>query len=39
LITPPEPGEAFEDEDIAFVFAGGGLNIELIATDLKSARL
>jgi len=39
LITPPEPGEAFEGEDIAFVFAGQGLNIELIATDLKSARL
>lgn len=39
LITPPEPGEAFEGEDIAFVFAGQGLNVELIATDLKAARL
>jgi len=39
LITPPEPGEAFEGEDIAFVFAGQGLNVELIATDLKSARI
>jgi methylmalonyl-CoA/ethylmalonyl-CoA epimerase len=39
LLTPPEPGEAFGNEDIAFVFAGNGLNIELIATETKARRL
>lgn len=32
VLTPPEPGEAFQNEKIAFVFAGQGLNIELIDT-------
>ena len=32
-------GEAFENEDIAFVWAGQGLNIELIETDKKSRLL
>jgi len=36
VIAGPEPGEAFENEDIAFVYAGG-LNIELIDT-VKRAR-
>lgn len=35
-ITPPQPGEAFENEDIAFIYAGFGLNIELIDTDRKA---
>jgi methylmalonyl-CoA/ethylmalonyl-CoA epimerase len=39
LLTAPQPGEAFGGEDIAFVFAGNGLNIELIATDTKADRL
>jgi methylmalonyl-CoA/ethylmalonyl-CoA epimerase len=26
-LSPPEPGEAFEDENIAFVFVGQGLNM------------
>lgn len=36
ILTPPEPGEAFANEDIAFVFAGQGLNIELIDTDKRA---
>jgi len=38
ILAPPQPGEAFENEDIAFVFAKQGLNIELIGTD-KRARI
>lgn len=34
-IVPPEPGEAFEDNDIAFLLAGNNLNIELIDTQIK----
>lgn len=36
VISPPEPGEAFEDNLIAFMFAKQGLNIELIDTDVKA---
>ncbi len=39
VLAAPQPGEAFENEPIAFVFAGNGLNVELIATDRKAARL
>lgn len=39
VISPPEPGEAFEDEPIAFVYAGGGLNIELIDTLNRAQRI
>jgi len=35
ILTEPEPGEAFCNEKIAFVYAKEGLNIELIDTDLK----
>lgn len=38
-ITPPQPGEAFEDENIAFIYAGFGLNIELIDTERKANRI
>jgi len=38
VLAGPEPGEAFENEDIAFIYATQGLNIELIDTD-KRARL
>jgi methylmalonyl-CoA/ethylmalonyl-CoA epimerase len=38
VISAPAPGEAFEDEPIAFVFAGG-LNLELVATDKRRARI
>jgi len=33
VLAPPAPGEAFDDHPIAFLFAGAGLNIELIDTD------
>ncbi len=38
VVTPPQPGEAFDNENIAFLFAKQGLNIELIDTD-KRAKL
>jgi len=39
ILAPGEPGEAFEGEEIAFVYAGDGLNIELIDTDRRAGRL
>ncbi len=39
VLVEPQPGEAFENEDIAFIFAGFGLNIELIETEKKAKRL
>lgn len=39
ILATPQPGEAFENEDIAFVYAGHGLNIELVDTDKRAARL
>lgn len=36
VLSQPQPGEAFENEEIAFVYANHGLNIELIATDRKA---
>ena len=39
MLAHPQPGEAFESEDIAFVFAKHGLNIELISTDKRAGRL
>jgi len=38
VLAASQPGEAFENENIAFLFAKNGLNIELIDTD-KRARL
>jgi methylmalonyl-CoA/ethylmalonyl-CoA epimerase len=35
VITPPQPGEAFDDHLIAFLYAGFGLNIEVIDTDRR----
>ena len=35
LLSPPQPGEAFDDESIAFLYVGLGLNIELIDTDAR----
>jgi methylmalonyl-CoA/ethylmalonyl-CoA epimerase len=35
LIVPPQPGEAFKNNDIAFLLAGNGLNVELIDTTDK----
>ena len=39
VIVPAEPGEAFEDERIAFLYAGEGLSIELIDTERRAGRL
>ena len=38
-LTQPQPGEAFGNENIAFIYAKHGLNIELIDTDLRAKRL
>jgi methylmalonyl-CoA/ethylmalonyl-CoA epimerase len=38
VLSPPAPGEAFDGEPIAFLFAGG-LNLELVATDKRRARI
>jgi methylmalonyl-CoA/ethylmalonyl-CoA epimerase len=35
-LSPPQPGEAFENENIAFMYGKHGLNIELIETDKKA---
>jgi methylmalonyl-CoA/ethylmalonyl-CoA epimerase len=39
VIVPPQPGEAFDGEDIAFVFASQGLNVEVIATTKRAKRI
>jgi methylmalonyl-CoA/ethylmalonyl-CoA epimerase len=39
VITPPEPGEAFGNRDIAFVYLGDGVSLELIDTDIRAAIL
>ena len=36
VLAAPQPGEAFENENIAFLYAKQGLNIELIDTDKKA---
>jgi len=35
-LVPPQPGEAFNNHDIAFLLAKNGINIELIDTDEKA---
>jgi methylmalonyl-CoA/ethylmalonyl-CoA epimerase len=35
-LVPPQPGEAFNNHDIAFMLAKYGINIELIDTDEKA---
>jgi methylmalonyl-CoA/ethylmalonyl-CoA epimerase len=39
VLVKPQPGEAFENENIAFIFDPQGLNIELIDTDKKAGVL
>ena len=39
LLAGPQPGEAFDGERIAFVYAGNGLNVELLDTDKRAARV
>jgi methylmalonyl-CoA/ethylmalonyl-CoA epimerase len=38
-LVPPQPGEAFNDHNIAFLLDRNGLNIELIDTDDKAGML
>ena len=38
VLTEPQPGEAFHNHPIAFVYVNHGLNVELIDTD-RRARL
>ena len=35
VLTAPQPGEAFDEADIAFAFLGAGLNVEIIDTDKR----
>ena len=35
-LVPPQPGEAFNNHNIAFLWAKYGINIELIDTDEKA---
>ncbi len=39
IIAPPQPGEAFNDNLIAFCYVGHGLNVEVIDTDERRDRL
>lgn len=39
IVTAPQPGEAFDDANIAFAFVGMGLNVELIDTDQRRSEL
>jgi methylmalonyl-CoA/ethylmalonyl-CoA epimerase len=38
-LVPPQPGEAFNNNSIAFLLAKYGINIELIDTDEKVGKL
>ncbi|HOJ07518.1 MAG: hypothetical protein HND40_00890 [Ignavibacteriota bacterium] len=39
VIANPQPGEAFENNQIAFLLGNQALNIELIDTDIKARRI
>lgn len=39
IIAGPQPGEAFDDNLITFLFLGFGLNIEVIDTDERRAEI
>ena len=39
ILSHPQPGEAFDNENIAFVYAKQGLNIELIDTEKRAGLL
>ncbi len=39
VITNPQPGEAFENNQIAFLLGNQGLNIELIDTTKKARKI
>ena len=37
-LVPPQPGEAFNNNEIAFLLAKYGINVEIIDTDEKAGR-
>jgi methylmalonyl-CoA/ethylmalonyl-CoA epimerase len=39
LLAAPQPGEAFDDELIAFLYLGLGLNVEVIDTDRRRSQI
>jgi methylmalonyl-CoA/ethylmalonyl-CoA epimerase len=39
VLVPPQPGEAFENENIAFLLTRFGINVELIDTDRKANKI
>lgn len=39
VIAAPAPGEAFDEHQIAFLFLGLGLNVEVVDTDLRRGEL
>jgi methylmalonyl-CoA/ethylmalonyl-CoA epimerase len=39
MLVPPQPGEAFNNNNIAFLFARYGMNLELIDTDERAGIL
>ena len=39
VLADPQPGEAFENENIAFLYAKQGLSVELIDTDKRAKRI
>ena len=39
LIAEPQPGEAFDDHMIAFMYLGFGLNVEIVDTDSRRAEI
>ena len=39
VVTNPEPGEAFDNNEIAFLLGDQALNIELIDTDKKARKI
>jgi methylmalonyl-CoA/ethylmalonyl-CoA epimerase len=39
VLAAPAPGEAFDDQPIAFLYVGHGLNVEVIDTDLRRGLL
>lgn len=39
VLAEPQPGEAFDNERIAFLYAKQGINIELIDTEKKAKKI
>jgi methylmalonyl-CoA/ethylmalonyl-CoA epimerase len=39
VLAPPAPGEAFDDNLIAFCYLGLGLNVELVDTDARRGQI